>query len=76
VFGWRLQAEQRMRSAGKAGMSDEQVADFVARYIPAYQAFLPELYKSGPTTARPGHTLVIEVDERRSPVAQQPPMFS
>lgn len=72
VFGWRLQAEQRMRAAGKAGMTDEQIEDFVSRYIPAYEAYLPGLYARGPTTARPGRTLVIEVDEARAPVARQP----
>lgn len=72
VFGWRLQAEQRMRAAGKPGMTDEQIADFVSRYMPAYKAYLPGLYAAGPTTAKAGHTLIIEVDQSRSPVPQQP----
>jgi D-glycerate 3-kinase len=72
VFGWRLQAEQCMRAAGKPGMTDEQIADFVSRYMPAYKAYLPGLYAAGPTTAKAGHTLIIEVDQSRSPVAQQP----
>lgn len=72
VFGWRLQAEQRMRAEGKAGMSDAQIADFVSRYIPAYQAYLPGLYAAGPTTATAGRTLTIEVDQSRAPIAQQP----
>lgn len=72
VFGWRLQAEQRMRAAGKTGMTDEQIADFVSRYMPAYTAYLPGLYAEGPTTARAGHTLIIEVDQSRSPVPHQP----
>lgn len=53
-------------------MTDEQIADFVSRYIPAYTAYLPGLYAAGPTTAQAGHTLVIEVDQGRSPVQQQP----
>jgi D-glycerate 3-kinase len=61
-----------MRAAGKTGMTDEQIADFVSRYIPAYTAYLPGLYADGPTTAKGGHTLVIEVDQSRSPVQQQP----
>lgn len=72
VFGWRLQAEQRMRSEGKAGMTDEQIADFVSRYIPAYTAYLPSLYAQGPTTAQAGRSLIIQVDQKRSPMAQQP----
>ena len=61
-----------MRGSGKAGMTSEQLRDFVARFMPAYSAYLPALYAQGPTTARKGHTLVLEVDERRSPVQQQP----
>jgi pantothenate kinase-related protein Tda10 len=41
VFKWRLQAEVEMRAAGKPGLTDEQVADFVARFMPAYKAYLP-----------------------------------
>jgi len=72
VFKWRLQAEERMRASGKAGMTDAQIADFVARFMPAYKAYLPGLYAKGPTTARAGKTLIIEVDEKRSPVVHQP----
>jgi D-glycerate 3-kinase len=74
VYAWRLQAEQAMRASGRPGMSDEGIADFVSRYLPAYGAYLPALYARGPTTARPGRTLVVEVDERRSPVDAQPPL--
>jgi D-glycerate 3-kinase len=76
VYGWRLQAEQAMRAAGKPGMTDEQIADFVSRYIPAYTAYLPGLYAQGPTTSKAGRTLVIEVDQKRAPVQQQPAPLS
>lgn len=72
VYDWRLQAEVRMRAAGKAGMTDEQVKDFVDRYMPAYRAYLPSLYAQGPTTARAGHTLFVQVDEARAPLDVQP----
>lgn len=72
VFKWRLQAEERMKASGKAGMTDAQIADFVARFMPAYRAYLPGLYSAGPTTAQQGRTLIIEVDAQRAPVAQQP----
>ena len=61
-----------MRASGKAGMTDDQIADFVSRFMPAYKAYLPQLYSQGPTTARQGRNLVIQVDENRSPVANQP----
>ncbi|PSC67851.1 hypothetical protein C2E20_8522 [Micractinium conductrix] len=71
-YRWRLQAEQAMRASGKPAMTDEQVATFVDRFMPAYRAYLRGLYAQGPTTARPGHLLVVRVDENRTPVAQQP----
>jgi hypothetical protein len=37
VFKWRLQAEEKMRSGGKEGMTDAQIADFVSRFMPAYK---------------------------------------
>ena len=35
-----------MKARGKDGMSDAAVADFVSRYMPAYDAFLPDLYRA------------------------------
>jgi D-glycerate 3-kinase len=61
-----------MRSSGKPGMTDQQIADFVDRFMPAYKAYLPPLYARGPTTAKAGKLLVIEIDESRTPIAQQP----
>jgi D-glycerate 3-kinase len=65
VYEWRLEAEEKMRAKGKPGMSKEQVADFVDRYMPAYKAYLPGLYSDGPTTAKEGRLLVVEVDKTR-----------
>lgn len=49
VYQWRLEQEQEMRAAGKEGMTDEQVQDFVSRYMPAYATYLPALYgEEGP----------------------------
>ena len=69
VYTWRLQAEQAMAAAGRPGMSDAQVADFVSRYMPAYEAFLPALHASATGAgigSRP--TLFVQVDATRSPV--------
>ncbi|XP_066363640.1 D-glycerate 3-kinase, chloroplastic-like [Miscanthus floridulus] len=68
VCQWRLQAEVAMRADGKPGMSDEEVMDFVSRYLPAYQAYLPALYKEGPNGSNPDHLLVIDIDENRNPI--------
>lgn len=68
VYQWRLQAEIAMREAGKPGMSDEEVEDFVSRYLPAYNAYLPTLYSEGPSGSDPKHLVVIEIDEGRNPI--------
>uniref|UniRef100_A0A5B6ZE39 D-glycerate 3-kinase, chloroplastic n=1 Tax=Davidia involucrata TaxID=16924 RepID=A0A5B6ZE39_DAVIN len=68
VYQWRLQAEIAMRADGKPGMSDEEVMDFVSRYLPAYKAYLPALYSEGPKGSDPEHHLVIEIDEGRNPI--------
>ena len=72
AYQWRLQAERAMRAAGKPAMTDEQVAQFVDRFMPAYRCYLPGLYKNGPTTAKKGKLLVVQVDEHRCPVEKQP----
>ncbi|XP_027339910.1 D-glycerate 3-kinase, chloroplastic isoform X2 [Abrus precatorius] len=68
VYQWRLQAEIAMREAGKPGMSDDEVRDFVSRYLPAYKAYLPTLYSQGPNGSDPEHLLTIEIDEGRNPI--------
>jgi D-glycerate 3-kinase len=69
VFEWRAQAERKMRAAGRGGMSDAQVADFVGRYQPAYGAYLPGLYAAARGTGVGGQpTLAVRVDRERRPV--------
>ena len=58
-----------MAAAGRPGMSDAQVDDFVSRYMPSYHAYLPGLYAAagdGGVGGRP--TLRVRVDETRSPI--------
>ena len=51
------------------GMTDEQVGDFVARYMPAYKAYLPGLYEAAAADGVFGKpTLLARVDEARAPV--------
>lgn len=41
VWQWRLEQEHNMkRQNGGKGMSDEQVKQFIARYMPAYELFM------------------------------------
>jgi len=46
VYSWRSQAEDAMKRSGRGGMSQEEVKDFVDRYMPAYIAYRPDLYAS------------------------------
>ena len=68
VFKWRQQAEEAARAAGKPTLTDDEVRDFVMRYQPAYEAYLPGLYADGPRgAAAAGKTvLMVEVEEDRS----------
>ncbi|XP_048603436.1 D-glycerate 3-kinase, chloroplastic isoform X2 [Brassica napus] len=68
VYRWRLQAEIAMRQAGKPGMSDDEVNDFVSRYLPAYKAYLPTLYAEGPSGSDLERVLAIDIDEERNPI--------
>ncbi|CAG8675591.1 2608_t:CDS:1, partial [Scutellospora calospora] len=43
VYQWRLEQERTMKNLGKEGMTDEQVIDFIDRYMPAYELYLPKL---------------------------------
>ncbi|MBM4368428.1 MAG: hypothetical protein FJ102_19595 [Deltaproteobacteria bacterium] len=39
VLRWRVEAEQRMRAAGRPGMSNEQAAAYIARFLPLYDVY-------------------------------------
>jgi len=66
VYKWRLQAEQNMGLQGKPRLSDEQVADFISRFMPAYKAYLPSLYSTGPKRGPGVSVTKINVSEDRS----------
>lgn len=72
VYPWRLQAEHAMKKAnGGQGMTDEQVAVFVqryvllpdlARYLPSYELFCNDLRETNPWK---GRCLLVEVGADR-----------
>ncbi|CAG8521243.1 37032_t:CDS:2, partial [Racocetra persica] len=43
VYPWRLEQERNMKNLGKGGMTDEQVIDFIDRFMPSYELYLPKL---------------------------------
>jgi len=48
VIDWRIEAEQKMKAAGKAGMSDSEIRSYVEKFLPAYETYLPNLDKNPP----------------------------
>ena len=65
VFGWRLQQE---RAAG-GGLSDDEVRDFVDRFLPSYDAYCPSLYAAAAGAGVDGKpTLKLDLDASRNPV--------
>lgn len=67
VYDWRLQAERDSREQGRAGLSDEEVVDFVGRFMPAYKQYSKPLY-TRKEPLFPRHELHIQIDEQRRPV--------
>ena len=65
VRAWRLEAERAARDEGKPTLTDAEVSDFVDRFMPAYRAYLPRLYRDGPAENGWGEALVMEVDASR-----------
>jgi len=61
---WRQQAEQKMRSQGKSGMSDVEIEAFVDYF---WKALHPELFVA-PLVCQPGIAdLVVEIDANHRP---------
>ena len=41
VIDWRAEAEQKMIASGRAGMSDQAIRDYAAKFLPAYRLYGP-----------------------------------
>ncbi len=48
VLRWRVQAEAKMKEQGKSGMSPQEVENYVKKFIPAYEVYLPILIENPP----------------------------
>lgn len=60
---WRIEAEEKMRAQGKAGMSDERIKAYIERFLPAYELYLPGL-EVNPPVASPRLVLHIAGDRK------------
>ncbi|GAA6033935.1 hypothetical protein JCM8097_000416 [Rhodosporidiobolus ruineniae] len=55
VWEWRLEQEHNMKAKnGGVGMTDEQVKNFIARYMPGYELWLPGLSAASSSWAGKG----------------------
>ena len=61
-------ATREARAAGKPTLTDDEVADFVARFMPAYVAYLPGLYNAGPGAGVGGQLTASKEEEEDSRV--------
>ena len=60
VVDWRIEVEERMKAAGKPGLSREAIEDYVRRFLPAYRT-----WDDGTAAGRtPDFTLTIDKDRR------------
>ncbi|GAA5982260.1 hypothetical protein JCM10908_004805 [Rhodotorula pacifica] len=68
VWEWRLEQEHNMKAKnGGIGMTDEQVKAFIARYMPGYELWLPNVTK-GETNSWRGKGLQIQLNKAREAV--------
>ncbi|CAM6054819.1 unnamed protein product [Sphagnum tenellum] len=62
VYEWRLEQERATREKYGSGMNDEEVRDFVDRFMPAHAIGLPPLLKQ---TRRAGRMMRIAISKER-----------
>ena len=74
VYKWRQHAESKMIASGKTGMSEAEVRDFINRFMPSYEHYLPSLYAQGPkwrkvdaATGKAVSALLVTINEDRMP---------
>ncbi len=48
VLEWRVEAEERMKANGKAGMSEAEIRNYIAKFMPAYETYLPGMAAGPP----------------------------
>lgn len=48
VVRWRLDAEQARRARGEPTLSDADTLDYIRRFLPAYETWVPPLWEHGP----------------------------
>jgi D-glycerate 3-kinase len=65
VVDWRTEAEAEARAAGRGGMSDAEVRAFAARFLAAYELYLPSMSLASPVA---GPMLRVRIGRDRLPL--------
>lgn len=68
VIRWRVDAERARRHAGAPGLTDDEARDYVMRFVPAYEAWVPGLREGGGVR---GPRLTLTLGDDRLPVARE-----
>ncbi len=53
VVDWRIEAEEKMKASGKAGMSRDQIREYILKFLPAYRQYLPAFKRFLKTCTQP-----------------------
>lgn len=69
VLEWRVEAEEKMKAQGKPGMSKAEIQAYIAKFLPAYELYLPGLAAHPPEVP---HLLRIEIGRDRLPTSKLP----
>lgn len=64
VYHWRTEAEENSKKQGFPGLTKEELTDYINRFIPLYELYLPQLYQE---PLLPGNQLTISLDFNRLP---------
>ncbi len=65
VLTWRVEAEENMKKAGRPGLEQAAIEDYVRRFLPAYR-----LYGGAPPSMPAESVLTLWLDEKRRPVEE------
>ena len=63
IVRWRVDAERARRQQGLTGLSDEDARDYIQRFLPAYETYVPRLRDTPPCE----DVVVIHLSPTRNP---------
>ncbi|CCH42669.1 putative kinase [Wickerhamomyces ciferrii] len=65
VFEWRIQQEHELIEQKGSGMTDQQVRDFISRYMAVYKLYYRDFTLKGTPSTPKGYNLKIKLDSKR-----------